>query len=171
MPICWKFWLKIELYWRDLVILRISDALQPSPKQKKLSKRIDYNWSLKIFLWFENPPRCYGCNNRIQGVQYNVFVAMSGLIRRTSRDNLCQKLGLKSFNNRRWLRKMCYFCRLIITQSLVYLLDSMPSSLNSSHHFHSVIHSIKFYLKYSSWSERMDQTGYWNSQLFILATV
>ena len=46
---------------------------------------------------------------KIESVQYNASLTITGAIRETSQEKLYQKLGLESLWSRRWLRRMCYF--------------------------------------------------------------
>ena len=46
---------------------------------------------------------------KLESVQYNAALAITGAIRGTSSVKRYQKLGLKSFQQRRWYRKLCTF--------------------------------------------------------------
>ena len=43
-------------------------------------------------------------SDKIESVQYNVALAITGAIRGTSKEKLYQELGPESLKNRRWLR-------------------------------------------------------------------
>ena len=47
--------------------------------------------------------------DKIESVQYNAALAITGAIMGTSREKLHQELGLQSLRNRKWLRRLCYF--------------------------------------------------------------
>ena len=46
-------------------------------------------------------------HQKIERIQYNVALAITGAIRGTSREKLYHELGFKSFVSRRWYRKLC----------------------------------------------------------------
>ena len=47
-------------------------------------------------------------SDKIESVQYNAALAITGAIRGTSKEKLHQELGLQSLKDRRWLRRMAY---------------------------------------------------------------
>ena len=61
-------------------------------------------------------------------------LAITGAIRGTSQEKLYQELCLESLRSRRWLRCMCYFCKLIKTQKPLYLFNLIPPKFNSLRH-------------------------------------
>ena len=46
---------------------------------------------------------------KLESVQYNAALAITGAIRGTSRDRIYQELGLESLSDRRWYRRLCLF--------------------------------------------------------------
>ena len=48
-------------------------------------------------------------HQKIESIQYNACLAITGAIRGSSREKNYQKLGLESLQYRRWYRKLCYF--------------------------------------------------------------
>ena len=48
-------------------------------------------------------------HQKIESVQYNACLAITGAIRGSSREKNYQKLGLVSLQHRRWYQKLCYF--------------------------------------------------------------
>ena len=46
---------------------------------------------------------------KMESVQYNATLAITGAVRGSSRENFYQELGLESLQQRRWYRKICYF--------------------------------------------------------------
>ena len=57
----------------------------------------------------------------MESIQYNAVLAITGAARGTSREKLCQELGLQSLRKRRWYRKLSYFFKIFKGQSLEYL--------------------------------------------------
>ena len=49
---------------------------------------------------------------RIESIQYNAAIAITGAIRGTSSKKLYQELGLESLRSRRWLRKLRLFYKI-----------------------------------------------------------
>ena len=51
-------------------------------------------------------------SNKIEAVQYNAALAITGAIRSTSRIKVYQEQGLESLKSRRWFRRLCYFYKI-----------------------------------------------------------
>ena len=64
--------------------------------------------------------------NKIESVQYNTALAITGAIRGTSKEKLCQELGFESLKDRRWLRRLCYLYKIVSTKQPAYLYDLIP---------------------------------------------
>ena len=67
--------------------------------------------------------------NKIQykRVQYNAALAITGAIRGTSQTKLHHKLSLESLKFRRWMRRLCMFCKiktLKLPESLYNLISN-----------------------------------------------
>ena len=65
-------------------------------------------------------------HQRIESIQYNAAIAITGAIRGTSSEKLYQELGLESLRSRRWLRKLCLFYKIYKNKSPSYLYDLIP---------------------------------------------
>ena len=46
-------------------------------------------------------------HQKLESIQYNACLALSGTIRGLSREKLYNELGLKSLQRRHWYRKLC----------------------------------------------------------------
>ena len=68
---------------------------------------------------------------KIESVQYNAALAITGAIRGTSQDKIYQELGLESLRSRRWFRKLCTFYKIKTTKCPKYLYDLIPSTSSS----------------------------------------
>ena len=66
-------------------------------------------------------PNNFSLLDKLEGVQYNAVVAITGTIRRTSNQKLYLELVLESSRIRRWLRRMPYLYKIISTKSPPYL--------------------------------------------------
>ena len=48
-------------------------------------------------------------HQKMESVQYNATLAITGAVRGSSRENFYEELGLESLQQRRWYMKICYF--------------------------------------------------------------
>ena len=58
---------------------------------------------------------------KLEAVQYNTCLAITGAIRGTSRERVYRELGLETLNNHRWSRKLFFFHKIIKGLSPSYL--------------------------------------------------
>ena len=67
-------------------------------------------------------------HQRIESIQYNAAIAITGAIKGTSSERFYQELGLESLRSRsrRWLRKLCLFYKIYKNKSPSYLYDLIP---------------------------------------------
>ena len=65
-------------------------------------------------------------HQKIDSIQYNAALAITGAIRGTSREKLYPELGFESLVSRRWYLKLCCFYEVFKTQSLRYLFKVIP---------------------------------------------
>ena len=60
--------------------------------------------------------------DKLESIQYNACLAITGAIRGTSTEKIYQELGLESLKSRRWFRKFVIFIRYsMINSPLIYL--------------------------------------------------
>ena len=64
-------------------------------------------------------------HQRLESLQYNAALAITGAIRGTSKEKLYNELGLESLQNRRWYRKLSFLYKVIANQS-PYLFKMIP---------------------------------------------
>ena len=81
-------------------------------------------------------------HDRLESIQYNACLAITGAIRGTSREKLYQELGLEPLRLRRWYRKLCLFYKVFKNEHPQYHFHLIPSK-HSSHTSRNV-HSIPF---------------------------
>ena len=67
-------------------------------------------------------------HQKLESIQYDAALAITGAIRGSSREKLYQELGLESLKQRRWFRKLCYFFKITKNQSPKYLFDKIPTT-------------------------------------------
>ena len=65
---------------------------------------------------------------KIESLQYNAALDVTGAIRGTSREKIYQELGLESLQQRRWYRKLCLFIMVYKNLCPKYLFDIIPQS-------------------------------------------
>ena len=79
-------------------------------------------------------------SDKIEFIEYNAVLAITGAIRGTSREKLYQELGLESLKDRRWLRWLCPFHETLSTKLPPYLYDSTtPLQSSDRNPDHNVI--------------------------------
>ena len=66
-------------------------------------------------------------HQKLESIQYNAALTITGAVRSTSREKLYQELGLESLQKRRWYRKLCYLFKILKGQSPDYLSKILPS--------------------------------------------
>ena len=66
-------------------------------------------------------------HQKIESIQYNAALAITGAIRDTSREKLYKGLGLESLRKRRWYRKLCYFFKIFKGQYPEYLFKILST--------------------------------------------
>ena len=82
-------------------------------------------------------------HQKLESIQYNAALALTGAIRGSSREKLCQELGLESLQLRRWYRKLCCFYKIykikfikiyksdsVLTRILLYGNESFKDEVN-----------------------------------------
>ena len=82
-------------------------------------------------------------HQKLELLQYNACLAITGAIRGTSREKLYEELGLESLQLRRWFRKLSCFYKLFKSKHPHYLFKLIPS--RSSSYITRNIHNIPFF--------------------------
>ena len=70
-------------------------------------------------------------HQKIESIQYNACLAITGAIRGSSREKIYQELGLESLQHRRWYRKLCYFYKIYNAKSPDCLFQLIPLKKSS----------------------------------------
>ena len=65
-------------------------------------------------------------HEKLESIQYNASLVITGAIRGTSREKLYNELGFESLHARRWYRKLCYFYKFYVFQQPEYLFNLIP---------------------------------------------
>ena len=73
-----------------------------------------------------NQPNNARISYKIESVQHNVVLAITGVIKGTSKEKLYQELGLESLKDRRWLRRLSYLYKIASTKMPPYRHEILP---------------------------------------------
>ena len=96
---------------------------------------------------------CNSFHKKLESIQYNACLAITGAIRGTSSEKLYQELGLESLKSRRWFRKLCHFYKILNEKSPSYLFDLIPNlnRVRETRHSNNIpaIHTRHNYFKNS----------------------
>ena len=110
---------------------------------KKLQNILPRKALLTIYKSFVRPNLDYGeirydqpnndsyCN-KIERIQYNAALAITGAIRGTSQSKIYKELGIESLRTRRWFRRLCTLYKIKTTGLPNYLNDLIPKV---THHY------------------------------------
>ena len=101
---------------------------------KKLNNVLPRKALLTIYKSFRRPHLDYGdilfhqtynesTNSKLESIQYNDTLAITVVIKGTSRSKLYKELGLESVKSRRTLRRLCAFHRIVSTRLPTYLFN------------------------------------------------
>ena len=82
-------------------------------------------------------------HQKLELLQYNACLAITGAIRGTSREKLYEELGMESLQLHRCFRKLYCFYKLFNSEDLHYLFKLIPS--RSSSYVTRNIHNIPFF--------------------------
>ena len=66
-------------------------------------------------------------HQKLESIQYNAALPLTGAIRGSSREKLYQELGLELLHLRRWCRKLCCFYNIYNKQAPGYLTELIPA--------------------------------------------
>ena len=114
----YDIWFEVKL-WRTLKVSvkKISKTVGLLRKFQGILPRTSL---ITIYKLFARPHLDYGdiiydqkfnesFHQRMESIQYNAAIAITGAIRGISSEKLYQALSLESLRSRRWLRKLCLF--------------------------------------------------------------
>ena len=68
-------------------------------------------------------------SDRLESIQYNSALAITGAVRGTSKEKLYKELGLEYLSSRRWFKRLCLFYKIIKNKTPNYLADIIPLPL------------------------------------------
>ena len=118
---------------------------------RKLRHSLPRSALLTIYKSFIRPHLDYGdiaydqaykesFHQKLESIQYNASLAITGAIRGTSSEKLYHELGLESLRNRRWYRKLTTFYKIFTNQAPAYLFKLIP--VTNNHYLTRYVHEI-----------------------------
>ena len=66
-------------------------------------------------------------HDKLESIQYNACLAITGAIRGTSTVKIYQELGLESLKSRHWFRKLCHVYKVLNEKSPSFLFKLIPN--------------------------------------------
>ena len=108
---------------------------------RKLQNVLPRSALLAIYKSFIRPHLDYGeiiydkvfnesFHSKLESLQYNATLAITGAIRGSSTEKIFEELGLESLKSRRWYRKMRFLYKVPKSESPSYLFNAIPNSNN-----------------------------------------
>ena len=76
--------------------------------------------------------------SRLERVEYKAWLAITGTIQRTSRERIYKEYGLESISDKRWVRKLKLFYKIMRRNSPQYLSNQLKGKNNSVYNTRSV---------------------------------
>ena len=104
---------------------------------RKLNLTLPRSSLLTIYKSFIRPHLDYGdivydqpnnssLSEKTESLQHNAALALTGVIKGSSKEKLYQELGFESLKDRLWMRKLCYLYKVISSKRPSYLCDMLP---------------------------------------------
>ena len=84
---------------------------------------------------------------KLESLQYNATLAITGAIRGSSTEKIYEELGLESLKSRRWYRKMSFLYKVLKSESPSYLFNIIPDS-NRQHQTRNSGNISSFFVKH-----------------------
>ena len=129
-----KFWCIETLFTKLSMVLKNWGAISWTSMGilRKLYNVLPSNSLITIYKSFIQPPLDYTAIifdqpenecfcKKIESVQYNAALTITGATQGTSREKLYKELGLETLKSRRWLKKLCCFYKVKNSEIPSYL--------------------------------------------------
>ena len=85
---------------------------------------------------------------KLESLQYNAQLAITGAIRGSSTEKNYKELGLESLKSRRWYRRMSFLYKVLKSESPSYLFNNIPNSKNRQHQTKNAGNIPSFFAKH-----------------------
>ena len=89
---------------------------------------LDPIWIMLLLYMMYDQPNNDSFKNKLEKIQYNTALAITGAIWGTSRDLISKELGLESLQSRRSLYCLCTFHKIKTSGLLSYLFKLIPDT-------------------------------------------
>ena len=73
-------------------------------------------------------PNNYTLSQKIESIQNNAALAITGAIKGSSRGKLYNELGFESLSDSRWCRRLCFFYKITHGLTATYLRSLIPTT-------------------------------------------
>ena len=104
---------------------------------RKLQNLLSRSTLITIYKAFVRPHLDYGdilfdqtynssFHEKLESIQYNACLALTGAIRGSSKEQIDQELGFESLRIRQWYRKLCLFYKVLNNEHHQYLFNLIP---------------------------------------------
>ena len=141
MQLCPSILVNMHSY-DDHISAKISKANTGIGIIKMLLNTLPRNSLLTIYKSFVRPyldycdiiydqPNNESFYTKIERIQYNAALAITGAIKGTSQTKLYKELGLESLKFRRWFRRLCTLFKVKTSGKPEYLLNLIPTGQHS----------------------------------------
>ena len=128
-----------KLVFKDHVSEKIAKANRGIGAIKRMSKYLPRKSLISMYTSFIRPhldyadvvydqPHNASFSSKIETVQYNAALAITGAIKGTSRERLYKELGLESLCDRRWYHRLVLFFNIVNGNSPDYLRSTLPGA-------------------------------------------
>ena len=97
--------------------------------------------------------------NKLETVQYNAALAITGAIKGTSCEKLYQELGLQYLQQRRWMRRLFLFYKVVSTKLpvYIYIIPLVRQSQRYPNKFNSISFKNSFFpLVIGEWNKLLN---------------
>ena len=123
-----KFVLKCNLF--EILSLSLGGLLNDFGMTEKLQYARVCKWTFSWKSWTCRPcqPQNESFCEKLESVQYKAVLAITETIQGTSREKICQELGLESLKSRRWYRRLSFMFKIMKEEAPNYLIKLIPKS-------------------------------------------
>ena len=126
-----------KLNFSEHINKKLKKAAKSINLLRKLNLSLRRSAHLIIYKSFIRPHLDYGdivydqpnkssLSEKIESLQYNAALAITGAIKGSSTEKLYQELGFESLKDRRWIRKLCCLNKIMSSKRPSYLYDLLP---------------------------------------------
>ena len=131
---CFEIGFRFEINFKEHIKDILSNVRKSIRLPRKFQPVLPRSSLLTIYKTFKRRPFDYAdvvydrnykssFHEKLESIQYNAALAVTGAVRGSSSEKHYQELGLESLQNRRWFRKLCQFYKILKSQSPLHLCN------------------------------------------------